>query len=126
MLHRRLSDCGEFAGGDGTRLREYLNAAKVSLALGYSLAHATLGAGRTSHVHRLEASEVYCVLSGRGRLHVDAESSEVGPGDVVYIPPGSAQWLENLGDEDLKFLCIVEPAWRPDLETVEDQSSSGV
>jgi mannose-6-phosphate isomerase-like protein (cupin superfamily) len=125
MFHRRLCNCQEFAGGDGTVLREYLHADKAPLALGYSLAHATLGPGQKSHVHRLAASEVYCMLSGRGRLHVDAEVYDVEPGDVVYIPPGAAQWLENPGPEEVKFLCIVEPAWRPDLETIDAERAPG-
>ena len=30
----------------------------------------------------------------------------------LAIPPGSTQYIENTGNSDLKFLCIVEPAWR--------------
>ncbi len=28
-----------------------------------------------------------------------------------YIPPDSVQWIENIGDSDLKFLCMVYPPW---------------
>jgi mannose-6-phosphate isomerase-like protein (cupin superfamily) len=28
------------------------------------------------------------------------------------------QWLENTGKEEIEFLCIVDPAWRPEDEEV--------
>ena len=53
-------------------------------------------------------------------MHVDDESAEVGPGDTVLIPGGAVQWLKNTGHEDIEFLCIVDPAWTADGETVID------
>ncbi|MBN2465032.1 hypothetical protein JXD38_05355 [candidate division WOR-3 bacterium] len=26
------------------------------------------------------------------------------------IPPGSVQWLENTGQDEVEFLCVVDPA----------------
>ena len=49
-------------------------------------------------------------------MHIDDECSEVGPERAVYIPPNSIQYIENTGNSDLKFLCIVDPAWREDEE----------
>jgi mannose-6-phosphate isomerase-like protein (cupin superfamily) len=36
----------------------------------------------------------------------------------VYIPPGAEQHIRNTGAGDLKFLCIVDPAWRAEDEEV--------
>jgi len=39
---------------------------------------------------------------------------------VIYIPPNSVQRIKNIGPNDLIFLCIVDPAWKPeDEELVE-------
>jgi len=51
-------------------------------------------------------------------MYVDDESAEVRLGQVVYIPPNSVQYIQNIGNSDLKFLCIVDPAWRPEDEEV--------
>jgi mannose-6-phosphate isomerase-like protein (cupin superfamily) len=99
-------------------LRELLHPDKASLALAYSLAHAVVRPGETSFRHRLRASEVYYILAGVGVMHIDGESAPVGPGQAVYIPPHAVQCITNTGTSDLKFLCIVDPAWRPELEEV--------
>ena len=118
MLIRRLAECSEFVAGDGTVLREYLHPERQQVDLRYSLAHASLRPGRASLRHRLSVSEVYCILEGEGRMTIDSESRLVAKGDVVYIPPGSTQSIECLGDSELRFLCIVDPAWKPEIETV--------
>jgi mannose-6-phosphate isomerase-like protein (cupin superfamily) len=53
-------------------------------------------------------------------MHVDEETLEVGPDCAIYIPPHSRQYIKNTGDSDLKFLCIVDPAWREEDEEVID------
>ena len=44
-------------------------------------------------------------------MHVGEESAEVSIGDAFEIPPNAVQWIENSGDDDLRFICIVDPAW---------------
>ena len=51
-------------------------------------------------------------------MFIDNESEPVEPGSTVYIPPGAAQYIENTGDHDLIFLCIVDPAWQPEDEEI--------
>ena len=118
MLIQKLSDCDEFVAGDNTLLRELLHPDKQAIALGYSLAHATLPVGKTSQPRSLTTSEVYYILSGRGEMHIDSEIQIVVPGDAVYIPPNAKQFIYNCGDEALVFICIVDPAWRKEDETV--------
>lgn len=119
MLVSSLSDCPEFVAGDGTLLRELLHPDKQPVIIGYSLAHARLAPGEVSLKHRLKSNEVYYVLQGRGRMHIDAQECLVKPGDAVYIPPGAQQHIESLGPGELAFLCIVDPAWRAEGETVQ-------
>jgi mannose-6-phosphate isomerase-like protein (cupin superfamily) len=37
---------------------------------------------------------------------------------VVVVPPGGVQKLKNTGAEELRFICIVDPAWRAEDEEV--------
>jgi mannose-6-phosphate isomerase-like protein (cupin superfamily) len=117
MRIRRLSQCTEFIAGDLTRLRELLHPDRDYPFGGrYSLAYAVVQPGGKSRRHRLKTDEVYYILSGYGLMHVDDETAEVKPGEAVEIPPNSVQWIENLGPNDLVFLCIVDPAWRAEDE----------
>jgi mannose-6-phosphate isomerase-like protein (cupin superfamily) len=119
MFIRNLNDRPEFVAGDNCRLRELLHGATDGLALRYSLAHATVGPGQTTWLHSLRTSEVYYILAGAGSMHIDGETSPVRPGDTIYIPPEARQQITNTGTADLVFLCIVDPAWRKEDETVE-------
>ena len=118
MLKRTLADCREFVAGDHTVLRELMHPAKEAVALGYSLAHGTLAAGKRSKRHVLASSEVYYFIAGQGRMTIDAETCPVEAGSIVYVPPGGTQALENTGTSDIEFLCLVDPAWKVEDEQV--------
>ena len=120
MRIRKLNECPEIEAGDATRLRELLHPERdYPFGARYSLAHAVVAPGKASRPHRLRSDEVYYILGGRGRMYVDDESADVTIGDAVDIPPGATQWIENTGHDELAFLCIVDPAWRAEDETVE-------
>ena len=108
---RLLKDCSEFIAGDACHLRELLNAKTDHRAYRYSLAHAVVKAGTKTKPHALKTSEVYYILGGQGRMHVDQDVADVEPGVVIDIPPNAIQYIENTGKDDLVFLCIVDPAW---------------
>ncbi len=118
MLIRRLQDCDEFIGGDDSILRELLHPAKAKIDIRYSLAQATVKPGERTKPHRLKTAEVYYLLQGQGRMHIDDETRDVTVQSAIYIPPHAVQWIENTGAVDLVFLCIVDPAWRPEDEEI--------
>lgn len=118
MLIQKLNHCEEFIAGDGTLLRELLHPDKQSIELRYSLAHAIVPVGQTSIPHSLATSEVYYILSGHGEMHINEETQRVEPGDTIYIPPNARQFIHNSGTDPLVFICIVDPAWRKEDETV--------
>ena len=118
MLIQKLNSCDEFMAGDGTQLRELLHPDKHSVELRYSLAHAALPPGQTSVLHSLTTSEVYYIISGVGEMHIDGENQFVEAGDTVYISPNAKQFICNCGTEPLIFICIVDPAWRKEDETI--------
>ncbi len=85
--------------------------------MNFSVAHAILGPYESSYPHRIESSvEVYYILEGEGLMCIDDEQAPVGPGKLVYIPPGSVQNIKNITSRELKFLCIVSPPWRGENE----------
>ncbi len=118
MLIRKLNECEEFIAGDRTILRELLHPDKQPLDLRYSLAHAIVSVGDTSQPHSLTTSEVYYILSGVGEMHIAGETQTVGSGDAIYIPPNAKQFITNTGSEPLVFICIVDPAWQKQDETI--------
>jgi len=118
MFLKRLKDCREFTAGDGSILRELLHPEKAELQIRYSLAYAKVAKGRKTRPHKLKSSEVYYIITGRGLMHINEESFEVGPESAIYIPPGARQYIENTGGSDLEFLCIVDPAWREEDEEI--------
>jgi len=85
-----------------------------------SIARARVPAGVSTRRHRLHGiAERYVLLSGSGRVEVgNLPAQDVGPGDVVLIPPGCRQRIFNPGTEDLIFLAICTPRFRP--EAYED------
>jgi mannose-6-phosphate isomerase-like protein (cupin superfamily) len=118
MLIKELKYCEEIIAGDHTVLRELLHPAKEHLSIRYSLAHAEVKPGETSSPHRLKTSEVYYILEGEGIMHINDESAGVHGGQAIYIPPHSIQYIHNTGRTWLKFICIVDPAWRTEDEEV--------
>ncbi len=78
---------------------------------GCSIARARVLPGDTTHWHRLHGiAERYLIISGTGRVEVgDLPAEEVGPGDLVIIPPLVRQRITNTGAQDLVFYAICTP-----------------
>ncbi|MFH1689144.1 MAG: cupin domain-containing protein [Candidatus Eisenbacteria bacterium] len=118
MLTKDIASLTPVPVADYSRLREILHPERDPVDIRYSLAHATVGVGEASVRHRMATVEVYYFLAGTGVMHVGDEFRTVGPGHTVAVPAGAEQWVENAGDHDLEFLCIVDPAWREEDEKV--------
>jgi len=101
MFIRDLETSEKFISGDRAVLRELPHPEKSPLAIRYSLAPAVIKPGKKTLPHRLKTSEVYYILSGSGTMHIDSETAKV-----------------RSGRADLTFLCIVDPAWRPENEEI--------
>ena len=104
-------DCEPFITKDTSEIREIM-AYRNSGCESMSLAEATVYPGRSTEAHYHEESdEVYYFLSGTGRMRLGEEETDVGPGDTVYIPPGTVHQTWNTGTEDLVILCICVPPY---------------
>jgi mannose-6-phosphate isomerase-like protein (cupin superfamily) len=118
MLIKSLDKCPEIIAGDQTTLRELLHPARDDVALRSSLAHARVQPGVWTLRHALSTVEIYYILRGQGIMEIDGEQREVTTGDAIYIPPHGKQRIFNSGTGILEFLCLVDPAWRAEHETV--------
>ena len=119
MYIKSLDDCSEFIAGDNSILREILNPRKEkSLKINYSLAWAQVLPDEKTLPHKLCISEVYFILKGTGKMHINKEEKSVKQNDTIYIPSEAIQFIENTGTDNLEFLCIVDPAWQACLEQI--------
>ena len=59
------------------------------------------------HAHAAE-TELYLVVSGRGRVRDKNGITGVGPGDAFLFQPGEAHQLSNAGDEDFIYYVIAD------------------
>ena len=119
MIIRDIKDCEYSRVMDETLLCELLHPDRENedLKMDLSIAHAVLKVGESSLAHRLKNSvEIYYILEGTGIMHIDNESEEVQSGQAIYIPINSKQYIENIGNDELKFLCIVYPKWKEEDE----------
>lgn len=117
MLIKDIRDCKAFPAIDETMIRELLHPVETGMVIACSVAHATLGPGESSRRHRLRtSSEIYYILDGSGIMHIGHQTADVCSGQLIFIPPGADQYIENTSQGPLAFLCVVDPAWRAEDE----------
>ena len=65
------------------------------------------GGGHTPyHEHAWE--HAVFVLEGEGSVRrPDGAEVPLGPGDVVYVPPGERHSFLNAGSETFRFICVI-------------------
>ena len=118
MIIKNQKNSTKITGNEGAVIYDLLNPIDVKNAIQYSLVRVNLSSGKSTLSHIMKTSEVYYILEGNGLMHINDESAKVLVGDVIFVPPGSKQHIENIGSSDLKFLCVVEPAWKKDDEVI--------
>jgi mannose-6-phosphate isomerase-like protein (cupin superfamily) len=106
--------------GDDSQLREILHPDRDDASIRYSLAHAQVSPGKCTLRHTLDKSELYYVLSGQGTAFLDDSPYPLVPGSALLIPPGCEQWVQNDSSEPLVFLCLVDPPWAENGETIKE------
>lgn len=110
------SEITPILGNEGTSIKQFFHPHNTLEGIGFSLAQFTLEPGKKSKLHKLKSSEIYYILEGEANLRIENEYMKLGKDDSAYVPPNSKQNIENVGKENLRFLCIVEPAWKADDE----------
>lgn len=61
--------------------------------------------GHTHHWH----SEVFYIIEGTMEWTVNGETQEIGPGDLIYVPPNSPHAGKVVGSQDVRALMLYEP-----------------
>lgn len=111
MFVKKLSNCQGFIANDGCIIQELLHPKNDPVKLPYSFAIATVEPRKSTYNHILKQTEMYFILSGQGRLHIDQEQTQLYQGDLALIGAEQHQWIENTGETDLIFAAIVSPPW---------------
>lgn len=109
MIVQNLSSQKPFTTKDGSQIRSILDLSNAPVA-NQSLAEASIPAGGATdrHYHKL-SEEFYFLLEGEGKMEIDGETREVGPGDAILIPPGA--WHQITATTALRFLCCCAPPY---------------
>jgi mannose-6-phosphate isomerase-like protein (cupin superfamily) len=107
-LIRRLQDAPTIQSecGQSTRPLTFPETTACSL-------HVTFIRDSTKHYHR-DATEVYYILQGRGRMELNDDLVDVEPGMVIYIEPGTAHRLYSA--EGVQTIVFGVPAYRQEDE----------
>src|SRR5688500_2628601 len=110
---RLVCNSTEFYIDEGCFITELSNSANDPTL---SIARARVLPDVTTRWHRLiNITERYVILSGKGRVEVgELLPQTVVSGDAVIIPPGCAQRITNISNEDLIFLVICSPRFLQD------------
>ena len=80
------------------------------------------GSEQRFHSHPTQ-EQVYVIISGTGLMKVGREEQEVGPGTLVFVPPGAAHAIRNTGGETLSYVSATAPPF--DLDALEADQSYG-
>ena len=105
-------------GNEGAKIKQYFHPHNTLNGINYSIAQFSLEIGGKTKLHKIKSSEIYYILEGEGKLKIDDEVFRLKKDDSAYVPPNSKQTIENIGMENLRFLCIVEPAWKADEDEI--------
>jgi mannose-6-phosphate isomerase-like protein (cupin superfamily) len=112
MNNVSCGNAGEFWTRERCHITELINDPQVKA---FSLAEARVEAGIRTELHVLDVDEWYVIRSGCGRMEVGGNPwIDVLPGDVVAIPAGVSQRIENPGPGDLVFQCVCVPRFSAD------------
>ena len=63
------------------------------------------GGNTPLHTHDWE-HEVY-ILDGNGVVWKEGNDVAIGPGTTLFVPPGEKHCFKNVGEEVLRFLCLI-------------------
>ncbi len=57
------------------------------------------------HSHKRN-EEVYLVVKGRGRFHVDGDEFEVAEGSVIRVDPAGARCISADSQSPIRYVCV--------------------
>jgi mannose-6-phosphate isomerase-like protein (cupin superfamily) len=118
MSIRRNSEIESIQGNEDSKIKQFFHPHNTLNGINYSLAQFSLEPNKKTKRHKLKSSEIYYILEGEAEITIDKESFELRKDDSAYVHPMAEQFIKNTGKRDLRFLCIVEPAWKASDEII--------
>jgi mannose-6-phosphate isomerase-like protein (cupin superfamily) len=110
-MRTRYAEIPAYQTRDGSQIRELMHPDRHGNRM-QSLAEAVVLPGQETLLHQhLRTEELYHITAGHGLMTLGDDRFEVGVGDTVLIPPGTAHCIRNLGSEPLRILCSCSPAY---------------
>ena len=107
----RIAEIPHYTTLDGSRIRELMHPARRGNRA-QSLAEATVRAGASTRPHRHRRSgEIYHILSASGPMTLGEERIPLGPGDTLWIPPGTPHCIRYPQSQPLVLVCACAPAY---------------
>lgn len=90
-----------------------------------SIARAVVRSKISTAAHRLSGvNEIYLIAEGKGKVDIDGlEPTEVGVGDLIFIPANTCQRITNIGKTNLVFYCICTPKFTAECYQSEENGS---
>lgn len=89
---------------EGTILASPVLPKEIKAPFGDAYGYITAGNNMGLDCHPTD--EMYVVFSGKGTMTVDGETEEIGPGDVIAIPPNATHTIGAAEDSDLLFAAF--------------------
>jgi len=62
--------------------------------------------GQPVPLHSHDEEEIFYFLSGQGEIEIDGEIREVGPYDIVYVPPRTMHATRCKGTYPLRLIAV--------------------
>ncbi len=98
-------------GPTGIGIRFLLTRADTNESMSVFEVRVPAGQRIPAPAHKNEAyEEVLYGIEGVLTWTVDGQPIAVGPGQALCIPRGAMHRFDNLGNEDVKQLCVISPA----------------
>jgi mannose-6-phosphate isomerase-like protein (cupin superfamily) len=60
--------------------------------------------GKMQTIHKHPEAQCYYIIEGKGKMRINEEKADVFPGDAVFIPGNAFHGIENIGQNNLKYL----------------------
>lgn len=107
--------------GDEFLFYRLLHPSERPLMISYDLGFIKGPAGASVPDHYLDGmSQLMVITQGRGNVSVGCIGNEVQDGDIVYIAPGAVMNISAI--EDLEFMMITSPFYRPEGDHLIDDA----
>ena len=98
----KASSAGELQGPGRVVLHEALGLTGSEISINELPAGASIP---FVHSHKRN-EEVYIILKGKGKFHVDGDEFEVGEGTVVRVDPAGARCLKAGDQGAMRYVCV--------------------